>query len=209
MPLKTEGLDGVYGATSVDEIHAAYQDWAETYDAETLAKGFWLPAICAGYMARHVDRDDGPILDAGCGTGLVGAALSALGFARIDGIDLSPAMLERARMRGVYTGLSVQELGRPIPVADASYAAFGCFGSFGPGHAPPDSLDELVRITRAGGMGLFNVIEASSADQGFDARIAGLAEAGRWRVIERSEPIRAFLLAEPELLTRIYVCEVL
>ncbi|MER8659451.1 class I SAM-dependent methyltransferase [Mesorhizobium sp. M0847] len=43
-----------------------------------------------------IDRAAVPILDAGCGTGLVGCQLVCLGFQSIDGFDLSEAMAENA-----------------------------------------------------------------------------------------------------------------
>ena len=49
------------------------------------------------------------ILDLGCGTGLSGAAFKDLG-ARLDGIDLSPAMIEKARARDIYDHLSVGDI---------------------------------------------------------------------------------------------------
>lgn len=49
------------------------------------------------------------ILDLGCGTGLAGAAFADMA-ARLDGIDLSPAMIENARARGLYDRLSVGDI---------------------------------------------------------------------------------------------------
>ena len=49
------------------------------------------------------------ILDLGCGTGLAGVAFADWA-ARIDGIDLSPAMIEKTRARGVYADLAVADL---------------------------------------------------------------------------------------------------
>ena len=46
-------------------------------------------------------REQLAILDLGCGTGLAGAVFKPLA-ARLDGIDLSPAMIEKARARGIY-----------------------------------------------------------------------------------------------------------
>ncbi|GGC61849.1 tetratricopeptide repeat protein [Undibacterium terreum] len=49
------------------------------------------------------------VLDLGCGTGLVGAAIAP--FAHyVVGVDLSPKMLEKARTRGVYARLEQSEL---------------------------------------------------------------------------------------------------
>jgi predicted TPR repeat methyltransferase len=60
------------------------------------------------------------ILDLGCGTGLAGAAFRDLA-ARLDGIDLSPVMIEKARARDIYDSLAVGDL-ENMPVATgASY----------------------------------------------------------------------------------------
>ena len=49
------------------------------------------------------------ILDLGCGTGLAGVAFADWA-ARLDGIDLSPAMIAKARARGTYADLAVADL---------------------------------------------------------------------------------------------------
>jgi predicted TPR repeat methyltransferase len=49
------------------------------------------------------------ILDLGCGTGLAGVGLKPRA-ARLDGIDLSPEMIEMARARGTYDSLEVAEI---------------------------------------------------------------------------------------------------
>lgn len=208
MPLETDDLGGVYGAASPTEARRLYDAWAARYDGENLAKGYQVPGLGAAFLARHLAPGAGPVLDAGCGTGLVGAMLATLGYGPLTGLDLSAEMLAVAGARGVYARLAEQDLGRPIPEPDAAYAGFACFGSFGPGHAPPESLDELVRLTCPGGIGVFNVVEATWRDQGFPAVFDRLAAAGRWRERERSAPFRAYLIAEPALLCRIFVVEV-
>jgi predicted TPR repeat methyltransferase len=54
-------------------------------------------------------RDQLDILDLGCGTGLAGAVFKPLA-ARLDGVDLSPAMTEKARLRNIYDHLEVADL---------------------------------------------------------------------------------------------------
>lgn len=49
------------------------------------------------------------ILDLGCGTGLTGAAFAGIAR-RLDGVDLSPLMIEQARARGLYRSLVVADL---------------------------------------------------------------------------------------------------
>jgi len=209
MPLKTEYLEGVYGAKTPGESREAYAAWAASYDADTLAQGYTVPSLGAAFLARHAARDDGPVLDAGCGTGQVGQFLRALNFAEVVGADLSPDMLAVARATGAYARLIEQDLSQPIPEPDGAFAAVGCFGAFGPGHAPPRSLEELARVTRPGGVVVFNVREDSYDAQGFAAKMADMAAQGLWRERERSPAVRAFLLTEPELVVRVFVFEVL
>jgi len=208
MSLKTDDLDRVYGARSPAETRALYDGWAGSYDAEIVGKGYCLPALAAGLVARHAAAD-GTVLDAGCGTGRLGAALGVLGFRSVVGLDLSEGMVAAASRLGVYERLYVHRLGEPIPEPDGAFAAVACTGSFGPGHAPPESLAEFVRVTRPGGHVIFNLVEASREEQGFPAVMDRLAAEGRWRERERTGPARAFLLAEPELLVRLFVFEVL
>lgn len=65
-------------------------------------------------------RDDLSILDLGCGTGLAGAAFRPFA-ARLDGVDLSPAMIEKARARQIYDHLWVADLETALAQAGESY----------------------------------------------------------------------------------------
>jgi predicted TPR repeat methyltransferase len=49
------------------------------------------------------------VLDLGCGTGLAGSVFKPLA-SRLDGVDLSPAMIEKAKMRNIYDHLEVADL---------------------------------------------------------------------------------------------------
>jgi predicted TPR repeat methyltransferase len=49
------------------------------------------------------------ILDLGCGTGLTGAAFAGIAR-RLDGVDLSPRMIEQSRARGLYDQLTIADL---------------------------------------------------------------------------------------------------
>jgi len=60
------------------------------------------------------------ILDLGCGTGLGGAAFADLAAA-IDGIDLSPQMIAKARARGVYRNLAVADIEAALADGEAAY----------------------------------------------------------------------------------------
>ncbi len=60
------------------------------------------------------------ILDLGCGTGLAGAAFKPLA-ARLDGVDLSPAMIAKASARKIYDSLSVADLETALCAAGPAY----------------------------------------------------------------------------------------
>ena len=71
--------------------------------------------------------DSGPvdILDAGCGTGLVGT-LVVRHARRLDGIDLSPPMLARARHKGLYHALHHGDLVAFMADRPLAYDAVTC-----------------------------------------------------------------------------------
>ena len=58
---------------------------------------------------QHAPDTGLEIMDSGCGTGLVGALVRA-SAKRLDGIDLSPAMLEKARAKKLYGVLEQADL---------------------------------------------------------------------------------------------------
>ncbi|MEO1721656.1 MAG: class I SAM-dependent methyltransferase [Pseudomonadota bacterium] len=202
----SDDLARVYGARTPEETAAAYDAWAARYDAQNLANGFHLPALGAGMMARHLERGAGPVLDAACGTGLGGLALKVFGFAPIVGVDLSEGMLEIARARGYEA--YVHRLGTPLPEPDGRFAGALSTGAFGPGHAPPETLDEMLRVTAPGGVVVFNCVSKSMEAQGFAAKIAALTAEGQWEVLEETDDFEPFAIAEPELLVRLYAFRV-
>ena len=146
---RSDVLAKVYAATSDAELAAAYGSWSSEYDRDTASSGYCLPFIMAGFVARYVPRGSGPLLDAGCGTGLSGPYLRAFGYDQIEGLDFSAEMLAIARQRCAYARLVPAALGSELGWADGHFAAFLSAGVFTKGHAPPSSLDELVRITQA------------------------------------------------------------
>ena len=93
-----------YDATtgkSAEEIRRQYESLAPAYDENMLHQSFsermakFVFGLVGSTLAKRV-------LDAGCGTGLLGTHLRA---ARLVGIDQSPDMLTKARARGIYAEL--------------------------------------------------------------------------------------------------------
>lgn len=200
-----KALDAVYAAETPTELADAYADWSASYDRETLSMGYVLPFVVTSWLARHVPEGAGPLLDAGCGTGLSGPLVRALGYDRLEGLDFSGEMLALAGARGAYEKLTRAELGKELPWPDGHFAAFFSTGVFTEGHAPASSLDELARITRRGGHAILTVRDTVLETQGFREKFAELENDGRWVPVEASAPFRAFAIDEPDVLVQAFV----
>ncbi|MEQ8601835.1 MAG: class I SAM-dependent methyltransferase [Marivibrio sp.] len=200
-------LEKVYRADGEAALRAHYDAWALDYERDLMAAGYRYPPVGAALVARRA-ASDALILDGGCGTGLMGEALAAVGYRRLIGLDLSDGMLDVARAKGCYERLIKGALGARIDgVEDASLDACISFGTLTPGHAPPESLTGMVRAVKPGGFMIFSVSRPAWEEGGFGALADDLEAAGRWRCVERSTEIRAMPYSESEgdLTARIHV----
>ncbi len=115
------------------------------------AAGAWLTSL-----ARDPATTGGPtVLDAGCGEGYGLALLRASGAARVVGVDLDEATAAHARSTyaGEDPGIEVAraEL-RDVPLEDVEVDLTVSFQVIEHLHDIPGYLDELQRVTRAGGL---------------------------------------------------------
>ncbi len=97
------------------------------------------------------------VLDVGCGSGPLAAALRAKG-AVVTGLDSSPAMIDLARQRlGADADLHVADLGRPLPFGDGAFddVVVSLVLHYLPDWTAP--LAELRRVLRPGGRLLLSV----------------------------------------------------
>lgn len=155
--VKSSKLKSVYGHKTVEDQKQIYKDWAETYDAQTTGEFGWMgfkPA--SAELAKRVTDKTSHILDAGCGTGLSGVALSKVGFTNIEGRDLSPEMLAKAKETGVYQSLDEIDLTHPIKVNEPFDAIFSS-GVFGFGPPYPEHLRHLISALKLGGYAVITV----------------------------------------------------
>jgi len=117
-------------------------------------------------------REQLAILDLGCGTGLAGEVFKTLA-ARLDGIDLSPAMIAKAKARGIYDHLAVADLetalADPGPAYDLILAADTLVYL---GDLAPVFRAAAARLNASG----FFLFTAEKAQSGFE-----LGPKRRWR----------------------------
>lgn len=88
-------------------VREGYSAWAGSYERTVL------DLMDLRLLARLESVDWGHIgraADLACDTGRTGAWLKAAGVSRLDGIDLTEAMLEQAREKGLYDRLVVGDV---------------------------------------------------------------------------------------------------
>jgi predicted TPR repeat methyltransferase len=97
-------------AVESEYIRCLFDDFADRFDLTLVDRlGYQAPLHLARFLRRHEADVAATALDLGCGTGLMAQELARPGRT-IDGVDLSPRMLERARAKGLYRELHAAEL---------------------------------------------------------------------------------------------------
>jgi predicted TPR repeat methyltransferase len=111
-----------------DQVAERYDAWAQSYDDDLESWSYQAPSVVAQTVVTRLP-EAGSALDVGCGTGLVGRALRARGFAgQILGLDISQASLEIAHQGGAYDSLDRADLQQRLPFEDDSVDAVVCVG---------------------------------------------------------------------------------
>jgi predicted TPR repeat methyltransferase len=207
-------------ARAADEyIRGTFDSFAAHYE-QTLARlDYRMPEMIASAAARALGDAHGnlDILDAGCGTGLCGLALRP--YARhLTGVDLSPAMLDKARARQIYDSLVLGELTEHFNLATESYdliTAADTLIYFGDLHSV---LAAVVNALRRNGRLIFTVehaCDSNAESRGFllqshgrychtesyvrrSLELAGLILCDLTHVVlrtERGEPVQGMLIS--------------
>jgi SAM-dependent methyltransferase len=136
------------------------------------------------------------VLDVACGPGLVALHL-AEAAGHVTGLDLTPAMLEKAREQQGRRGLAnlSWDLGRAddLPYPDASFDAVVTRFSFHHLGDPAKALAEMVRVCRPGGRVVVCDVFTTSPEQA--------AEYDRLERLRDPSHVHALLLGEMHSLT--------
>lgn len=138
-------LAEVYRAESKEDLRQAYERWAHRYDRDLVDELGWDKPARAAEVVRRYSTPEARVLDVGCGTGLVGAALR---YPDMTALDYTPAMLAQARAREVYRELVLHDLDEPLPFEDASFDVVVGVGVFTEGHVGSQCVPELARVAK-------------------------------------------------------------
>lgn len=168
-------LDDAYAVRTPEDNRRLYGAWADSYESGFVEAKRYVYHRRVAELFVAGTSPSGPVLDVGCGTGIVGAELREHGLTVIDGIDISPEMLELARLkqdrggRAVYRNLINADLTSSLPLADRGYAGLVSAGTFTHGHLGPGALAELLRVAASGARLAIGVNAAHWIDAGFPA----------------------------------------
>ena len=136
------------------KVKQFYADWAQQYNQDVSSTEYCGPVIAATLLNQHLGDKKARILDAGCGTGLVGVELQRLDYLHLDGFDLSLEMAELATASGAYRQVTgnIDMMRALEEFPQREYDALLSIGVFTLGHVPPQALEVLVKLVRRDGL---------------------------------------------------------
>jgi predicted TPR repeat methyltransferase len=142
-------------------VAALFDSYADDFDSHLVQQlGYRTPALLAELLPPG--RRFTATLDLGCGTGLM-APLVAPHCERLDGVDLSAGMLERAHALGLYRELHLAEVAAHLHATAQRYAlvlAADVLVYIGQLTAV---FAGVARVLEPGGLFIFSVEESSAA----------------------------------------------
>ena len=175
----------IYKLKAGKEVEEYYDEWTveNKYDKDMVDWKYSGPQETVDLLKKHILNKDIKILDAGCGTGLVGIELKKNGFDNLDGADFSQKMLDLIP-KDIYQNLFKIDLNQKVNIKDNTYEGLTCVGTFTFGHVNPPALDEMVRICKTESLICFTINIGIYEEYGFDKKIKELEDKNSWKIIE-------------------------
>ena len=176
------------GTSDPVEVADRYDTWAQGYDDDLGAWSYRAPTVVAETVLARLPEPD-VVLDVGCGTGLVGRTLRALGFGgELRGLDISEASLEVARASGAYGLVDRADLQQRLPVEDDAVDALVCVGVMTYLPEVEAIWREFARVVRPGGLVVVTQREDLWDERSCRAVVDALHGEGVWTELDLTGP---------------------
>ncbi|MCW5639862.1 MAG: methyltransferase domain-containing protein, partial [Rubrivivax sp.] len=165
-------LAGVGGAGAAPQrapdayVRGLFDGYAGDFDQHLLQVLHYRAHEHVAALLRRTGRRFDAVLDLGCGTGLLAPLLVPLLAAaggRIDGVDLSPPMIEHARARGLYAQLEAADLVAYLQATPQRWDAVAAADVFIYVGALDAVFAGVARVLAPGGWFAFSVEPADDA----------------------------------------------
>ena len=178
----------IYKLTSKKKVLEYYDDWTNNaqFNQDMVDWKYTAPSNAAILLHKYSPNKDIQILDAGCGSGLVGMELAIKGYINITGADFSQSMMDLIP-KNIYKSLKLIDLNETLFYKENSFDAIICVGTFTYGHVKARALDEFLRITKNNGLICFTVNEGVYNKYKFDKKITELSKNNSWKMLELSK----------------------
>lgn len=141
-------------------------------------------------VAAMLDRvTSGPVLDVGCGPGVMADTVRRRGFLYV-GVDASPAMIRSARERSSEAGrleFGIADIAA-LPFATGCFGAVLCMGVLEYLDDAEGAVDEMVRATRPGGLVVMTLPNSASPYRRWTQRVYAPTTACIKRALGRQTP---------------------
>lgn len=187
------GLSGLANSESSHEVVGRYDSWVSDYENDVRSWGYTLPEqLAERLVAASNDRPPGRshrLLDAGCGTGLVGRALVNAGFVGdIIGIDISQQSMRAAAADETYAALAASSISDGLPFAPASFDAVVCGGVLTYVPDTEAALREFLRLLTFDGVAVVSQRTDLWAGRGCDDVVQRLRGSGATVEVAAPQP---------------------
>lgn len=178
----------IYQLKSKEKVLDYYIHWTKEgqFNKDMTEWNYQAPQNTIKLFDQHTPHKDINILDAGCGSGLVGIELQKHGYSKIIGADFSQDMLKLIP-QNIYQKLELIDLNETLSYQNNFFDAITCVGTFTYGHVKAHALDEFIRITKKDGLICFTINEGIYKEYQFDKKIEQLSSDKLWQIIDFSK----------------------
>jgi len=189
--MNTKDIDNkipIYQLDSKEKVLKYYVNWTKKgeYNKNMVSWNYQAPQNTVKLFDKHAPNKNINILDAGCGSGLVGIELQKYGYTKITGVDFSKEMLDLIPSK-IYHQLELIDLNKKLKYENNFFDAITCVGTFTYGHVKANALNELLRILKKNGLICFTINEGIYKKYQFDIKLKQLSDDKLWNIIDISK----------------------